>query len=28
MCVVKRINVLPVNRTNGLFVEAQESAHD
>ena len=28
MCVVKRVNVLPVNRTDGLFVEAQESSHD
>ena len=27
MCVVKRTNVLPVNRTDGLFVEAQKAAH-
>ncbi len=28
MCVVKRVNVLPVNRTDGLFVEAQDSSHE
>ena len=27
MCVVRRTNVLPVNRTEGLFVEAQRSNH-